>query len=191
MHSAVSVELYSSIAPYTKRSRYAQYTLTTAKRGTILPRATVGFGGGGEGGGLASPQRRQAAGRLAFLTLIVVYEFHTREEGRKRLGIPGGRWISGSLHLRNQEQSPVSAAPAWGAATCYRAVIHSARVANQASCPERRCRSIHTCACVGHGLRTYQHRQLRLLAEKEMKLHAAHVHTQTGVIGFDRVLGLE
>ena len=68
-------------------------TLTTAKRGTILPLATIGFGGGG--GGSAGParvslQRRQAAGRLAFLTLIVVYEFHTREEGRQRLGIQWG-----------------------------------------------------------------------------------------------------
>ena len=39
---------------------------------------------------------------------------------------------------------------------------------------------------------TYQHRQSRLLAEKEMKLHAANVHTQTASeLGFDRVLGLE
>jgi len=83
----VSVKLHS----YTKRDLDMRSTLTTAKRGTILPLATIGFGGGGGGSaGLARLQRRQAAGRLAFLTLIVVYEFHTRDEGRQRLGIQWG-----------------------------------------------------------------------------------------------------
>ena len=93
--------------------------LTTAKRGTLplVAAARVGGGGGGGGGGsdggnglaeaaACSPQRRQAAARLAFFTLIVVYEFHTRGEGRQRLLTPGGRRISGSWHSRNQEQSP-------------------------------------------------------------------------------------
>ena len=92
-------------------------TLTTAKRGTLplVAAARVGGGGGGGSGGggnglaeaaACSPQRRQAAARLAFFTLIVVYEFHTRGEGRRRLLTPGGRRISGSWHSRNQEQSP-------------------------------------------------------------------------------------
>ena len=82
----------ATLVLYTKRDLDMRSSLTTAKRGTILPLATIGFGGGGGGSaaGLARLQRRQAAGRLAFLTLIVVYEFHTSEEGRQRLGIQRG-----------------------------------------------------------------------------------------------------